>query len=650
MAYNTKYRIEFGTIKNKNVKIDIQENAFGGSITNLKGANATLSYSDGDRSKLHGLRRSSLTFGVYCADIIDPQIFLTQTGIELKVKLYYDDILSWVGWVDNYDLQIQFRDQISVSVKASDGLHLLENAKLVNLSGNNLWDEYFIKDYITFCLNKTELGLNFWTWIDIYPISTNVRGAGGDTLGANDPLNQASVHSLTFQKGGEEYYNPFEVLQKICDSFKMTGFQSRGEWHFVYTEDWIRNLGLTGTQWNASGTALQYLSNQRHRVDIGLNEIVKFKNNDALITFQNIHKSARLKFQFDIPTTQIRNMDFTQGTPITVVPAAYQTMDLKYWGYTGTQPLIYTSYDTTSLETTRYIKVSLPSGGGQTSRFTSYPFPCNANDKFTFKIKYTPDYSNSRIVFGFHNYTIAQNYYLKPDGKWTGNTMTTTLIQIPGILGTEYQIETVVGVPVDGYLELILGVDGINSSASITFIESLEFSYEPYISPNMTASGHYYQSEQETTSRSVYDEEVFISDSLNKAVKGCLVNDNGIKIPFWKHKGITEEERFGRIITRALWKNLYRNFYRLEGTGYGISDGSYLISPLNTIIPNIQDTEFNIATLNIDFKNESCELTMVELLNTSTSDDFDEQGTESFRHVNIIEEEIFKEENKNPFL
>ena len=102
---------------------------------------------------------------------------------------------------------------------------MLQEKKLQNLSDADFWGERSIKDLIAYCLDKTDLGLGFWTWIDIYPESVAVRGAGGDTLGANDPLGYAYVHSLTFQQGVKAYDNPYEVLQKICQSFNLTAFR-----------------------------------------------------------------------------------------------------------------------------------------------------------------------------------------------------------------------------------------------------------------------------------------------------------------------------------------------------------------------------------------------------------------------------------------
>ena len=104
-----------------------------------------------------------------------------------------------------------------------------------------------------------------------------------------------------------------------------------------------------------------------------------------------------------------------------------------------------------------------------------------------------------------------------------------------------------------------------------------------------------------------------------------MVNSAGVLTGIWKHNGVTESVRFGLLINRAVWKSVYRNYIRIEGNILNLNEGSYLVSPLNTIIPDaLEDTEFNIATLNIDLDKEQAEGTFIELVNTLTTDDFDE--------------------------
>jgi len=58
-----------------------------------------------------------------------------------------------------------------------------------------------------------------------------------------------------------------------------------------------------------------------------------------------------------------------------------------------------------------------------------------------------------------------------------------------------------------------------------------------------------------------------------------------------------------------------------------------LLSPLNTVeFTAIPDKEFLITTLQMDVRNESAEFTMVEIRDTSNTDDFTHLGTEDFKY------------------
>jgi hypothetical protein len=75
---------------------------------------------------------------------------------------------------------------------------------------------------------------------------------------------------------------------------------------------------------------------------------------------------------------------------------------------------------------------------------------------------------------------------------------------------------------------------------------------------------------------------------------------------------------------------------RLEGRLYDLYQGSILLSPLNTVeFTEVEDKEFMITTLQMDIRQESAEFTMIELRNTANNSDFTQNGTESFKYLNV---------------
>ena len=96
---------------------------------------------------------------------------------------------------------------------------------------------------------------------------------------------------------------------------------------------------------------------------------------------------------------------------------------------------------------------------------------------------------------------------------------------------------------------------------------------------------------------------------------------------------------------------MYRNFIKLEASLFNLYSSSRLISLLNTcIIDEIPDNEFLITTLSSDIRQEKADITIVEIRDTSTTDDFDElAASETFKYLNVTQE-VFNEipEDKKP--
>jgi hypothetical protein len=86
MAYNTKYRIEFDTIKGRSVKVDIEEDGFSGSVTNIIASGETpleINYPNGEFDKMTGIRESKIRIKVLSTNV-DISDFLITSDTQYK--------------------------------------------------------------------------------------------------------------------------------------------------------------------------------------------------------------------------------------------------------------------------------------------------------------------------------------------------------------------------------------------------------------------------------------------------------------------------------------------------------------------------------------------------------------------------------------
>jgi len=664
MAYATKYRIEFDTLKLRSVKIDIQEDAFAGAVTDVKGLGAELEWPNGDKSKVADVRESFLRIQILTSS---PTDFIAENATTYKVLLYFQGTLNWSGWLDAGEINYRLQDGVQpVILNAKDGLHLLQEADFRDLSGNKPILVKKIAEIISYCLNTTGLGLDFNTWINIFPEGYSVRDAGADPTGARDPFNHVYISARTFQTGEGEYDNPYTILQKICTSYKMTMFQARGAWHFVYVEDWIRGNGLYGTRYNASASPQAPSLAQTHQIDVGLLLETKFVNDDALVSIQDNLKKVRLNYAFDIPPSLVNNVDNNSGAFISILNLIYAKYALDGWTTVQTDCLFSVALLSVNsdidYEKQRFLQF-IDDNVETSAAAYSGAVICNKGDFINFSFKYTLHQVSylsqlkcaiqvNQDVFPFASRRLGA------DGKWKTDLATT--IDSPNSdaggnflyprFGT-FNIANVEPIPFNGSLNIYFINAGWPAAPVNTLyhgIFDIKLDYTPYIGEagQTTAAGHYYEAFETYKTKSIYEEEIFLCDSLNIATSGALLDSNAHLITNWFHQGVTESVKFGKLICRALWKLFYRNFFRLEAAVLNVYDGAYLISPLNTILPDsFENKEFQITTLRVDLKNELAEGTFVELQVFTNTDDFDEVATtEAYKLINITEKEKFAED------
>jgi hypothetical protein len=618
-----------------------------------------LSYPNGEFEKMNPIRESKMRIKILTKNV-NYENFTILYDTQYKVKLYVNDTLEWLGWLDNDLITEPFLDvPVEMELSANDGLSILKTTDLQTQSGDQMWGLYRMKEFIANALYRTKLDLDFVSFINMYPESTLERDSVVPASYDWDAFFFSQIYATTFLKGPRDFDDCYQVLSKIMQSFGCTLFQARGKWYIVQTNDRIANV-LDGTIRDYTGAATGIAMNQNFAISVGLNEITKLINADALVSIEKPFKEVAIKHKFDVPPTYFRNFDLLDlaADAYSGVAPAYWTavpQELNQYGYINQGEVFVDLEAGTNAEIRRGLKFQ----GGSTTRPSgakrSTLYPVNKGDEinFSYSVKYNIPYFkfSGQWCYVLFVSESGQQYYMDDVGLWImpGNP--------PRAIGPAYVpigynynrnedrrfwktvSKTSKPVPGNGTISIILtGRPQILEDGFIydVFFKDIEFSVKTSFNELTEVDGYEQKSDASANLKNKFDAEIFIANAPNISTQGSLLRSNFINAANWKYKGGSSPIMpFAKYITRAYWRTMWRNFMRIEGRLYDLYQGSRLLSPLNSIeFTEVEDKEFMLTTLQMDIRQETSEFTMIELRDTSNTNDFTQNGNETFRYLN----------------
>ena len=610
-----------------------------------------LSYPNGEFEKMNPIRESKMRIKILTKNV-NYEDFTILYDTQYKVKLYVNDTLEWLGWLDNDLITEPFLDvPVEMELSANDGLSILKTTDLQTQSGDQMWGLYRMKEFIANALYRTKLDLDFVTFINMYPDNVARRDFLPPAFYDNDAFGYAQIYATTFLKGPRDFDDCYQVLSKIMQSFGCTLFQARGKWYIVQTNDRIANV-LDGTIRDYTGAATGIAMNQNFAISVGLNEITKLINADALVSIEKPFKEVAIKHKFNVPPTYFRNFDL-----LDLAADAYSGVAPAYWtaapsnlatfyGYINQGEVFVDLEAVTGAEIRRGMKLqgkaNTRAGGAKRSSL----YPINGGDKITlsYSVKFNIPYFrfNHQWVYVLFVSESGQQFYLDLDGKWY------TAFRTVGYayhrdedrrFWKDYSI-TSFGVPGNGTVSIILTGDNtvlIDGAIYDVFYKDLEFSISTSFNDMTDVDGYEQKSDTTANLKNKFDAEIFIGNAPNISTQGSLLSSSFINSTNWQYKTTTSQiVPFAKYITRAYWRTMWRNFMRIEGRLYDLYQGSRLLSPLNSIeFTEVEDKEFMLTTLQMDLRQETSEFTMIELRNISNTNDYTQNGNETFRYLNV---------------
>jgi hypothetical protein len=223
MAYGLKYTIPFKDIDNYSNVVEIYQDGFVGTSTELIAteAPAVHKYEREDNEDItSSIMSATLTISFYSTDVTDFRNFFSYSDREFLVVHKFDGNIVFKGYLLNDITGEPFQDPpYPVVVTATDGLAQLKEISLTGPSedtdlGTLIFDQ----------LNTLDLELDFEVCNDLYEglVMDNTKSIFAQAEGEN-----LKVQEFTFD---ELELNAFDFLLEICKTFGWVLFQRDGRW------------------------------------------------------------------------------------------------------------------------------------------------------------------------------------------------------------------------------------------------------------------------------------------------------------------------------------------------------------------------------------------------------------------------------------
>lgn len=650
MAYAKKYQIEFYTAENKLCYVEFFVDGYSGSVTQLTPASSPFvlrEYNTDDNifKPVRG-QEASISFlssdSGYSVSIDD---FLANTDTYAYIRFKYDSssLIYWTGYLLQDDFQESWEDTKHViTLRANEGLGLLKNELLSN-EGAELIGDFDIADLLIYCIQNS---LPDW---GRHKVINNLYHSSMDDTLPQPSIKQCRVDARTFSIGDGEYEDKYTVLEKINKAFNQTIFQYKGQWHIVRLEEFYTSFAnnLRQKEFYTLGFPDQWTTNNlRYDLEIGVGETIKPIEPGMLRMINRITKSDRVSILYNYPSELFPNQSFERGALLTS-SSTLRTYTINNWtAYKGskTSPTPSTRdfyrkdvIDTYGNVTDSYMYLQTEVGFAE-NWAQSENVKVSKNDvlDISFLWRWSESASisdpipNFRVmqVFFTKNTAPFATFYLNNSGEWvagTHNSDTNKYIYIkpdPASVDERRYMERSIltkPMPASGEIKILL-TNGPANAYSHNWAQ-LKINLQGALN-NLTTlniAGNYERYIKDGEIKSNFEDEIFLDDLPNYNFMGALLESDGATLttPEW-YRYRFPDESYG-FKNQNLIANYQRSRFprtKIDGTFYGLAQGSTIVGLINTIkfVDDDPNKVYAIANMKeIDFAAETWSATLVEV-------------------------------------
>lgn len=262
----------------------------------------------------------------------------------------------------------------------------------------------------------------------------------------------------------------------------------------------------------------------------------------------------------------------TEAFPYTLTPTSTKVYTLK-------------TYDQFGIEISREV-ISQEPAEFNVNWLVSKPIPVLQGDTFDFSVdkKFYVDFHTDIptlvvayiwIVNGDDEYTVQAGYSSGDvrDGSWTHDQAGQIQLQMPDSTSTYHTISfSSFPFPISGNLYIALRYNNVIDNRFLQYFQNLSFTYNSKVTgSNQILKGDYWLRSQNKFYLDNAEEEVFLSDSNRKAIKGALIRTDGTLSNSWHRFNVNEHRKFKDLINQGRYNEDYRRFFKIDGNFDGIN-------------------------------------------------------------------------------
>jgi hypothetical protein len=628
MAYFLHHNLTFQSRITENIRIELyKKDEEPGAVTSLRAMNFRQSYPKGEGDKFDSIIACEISFDIWLktTDTVNYYDFLVTLTDEWKVIAYSDEQVIFVGFLTPGEGTAEFQNKpYSITLNAVDGIGLLKGVPLTDINGDDFEGINLISDYIAAIAAKTgcDIPLRMYSsWIE-------ESMTGRLTNPNKDTFNQTGIHKRTFLNEKVEFFDCYECLRRILEGC-FCFYQWNGMWVVLNIGEMQAGAGprLWYTEYDSTGTVTGSGQADENPCPIGHDLIIHPINRTQNIGSLLSIKSAKHRFNYVPPPELVNNQDLSRlGAFISPLSSSGNTAwQIIGWtkyendmhnetAYAGaaTTPYIRLDIDAFGNEVFRYYRL----GGDNTAGGTITGYIRNDNDDFwvytndRFDISVTYRVSDSLVtprnivivalkIDGTSGASASDWYTLGENGNWVNNDTTVMIDHDPGA-GTNKWLTVDIEAdpfPADGNVYILLGTGDMNTTQFIDY-KAPNITYKPFFSdplrtfaitnlagtganlipfvitnPNDTApKGDYWFTEQNANLLDKVDEEVYISDTNRRSIKGSLFRGTTTVLTSttWHRDNVTEERHFKELVNQARFNHAYRRMWKSRGNFSGL--------------------------------------------------------------------------------